>query len=344
MNAATGRSETMGDLLHRYEPYLQSCRNHILARLKTAPAAAVLAAYFAGGKMLRALLVFLVASAIGSDPRRMVMAAAALELLHGASLIHDDIVDDAAERRGRPALHRQVGLGPALVLGDYLMVRSFAVLRETETIHDSYRVLEAIQTLNYYAQACCLGEVLELQTAGRPAPEETYLAIVRGKTASQFAAAAVVPAILGRGTPEAIEALRAYGLNLGVAYQIRDDVLDLVGETDLLGKPAGNSLAKGRPLLPLIYLERYGSTAARRVAVLLAKEQNDVGRTELARLLNEEGILTRVKETEAGYRRAAVQSLDRLGSSDHTVALALLASCITTDYLPSVMPLMSSGA
>jgi heptaprenyl diphosphate synthase len=100
MTIAPATSETIEDILTRYESYLQDCRNHIASELKSNPITSVLAAYFQGGKMLRALLVFLIASATGTDPRRMIKVAAALELLHGASLIHDDIVDEARERRG----------------------------------------------------------------------------------------------------------------------------------------------------------------------------------------------------------------------------------------------------
>jgi geranylgeranyl pyrophosphate synthase len=330
MTTATVRSETMEDVLNRYEPYLRACRGKIVAGLQTTPASAVLAKYFERGKMFRAFLVFLAASATGNDPGKMIMAAAALELLHGASLIHDDIVDEADERRGLPALHLQVGIGPALVLGDYLILHSFAVLREAETVYDSSRVLGALHTLNHYARACCLGEVQERLPSIHLDPEEDYLAIVRGKTASQFAAAVTVPVILGGGTLPEIEALRKYGLNLGIAFQIHDDVLDLTGDASILGKPVGISLAQGRPMLPLIYLERYGSLAARRAAYRFLQQMEHGGRIELVAMLKEEGIFDRVTATRDKYVSGALQALDRLLPSKEIEALKVFATYGTT--------------
>jgi geranylgeranyl pyrophosphate synthase len=332
MNTAPVRSETMEGILNRYEPHLRDCRSSILARLRMDPVIPALTGYFDHGKMLRALLVFIAASATGSEPRKMVMVAAAIELLHGASLIHDDIVDGADERRGLPALHKQVGIGPALVLGDYLILRSFAVLREAETVFDPYRVLAALHSLNYYAQACCLGEVRELLPSSPSDPEENYLAIVRGKTASPFAAAATVPVILGGDSLAEIEALRTYGLNLGIAFQIHDDLLDLIGDAAILGKPVGASLAQGRPMLPLIYLERYGSLAARRAGCRLIQRMEQGGGVELVGLLKEEGILERVKTTQAQYVSVALRALDRLRPSDEVAALKALAFYATTHH------------
>ncbi len=330
MHTTAVRSETFEEIFNRYEPSLQACRDRVVTGLKATPATAVLARYFEHGKMLRALLVFIAASAIGSAPRKMMMVAAAIELLHGASLIHDDIVDEADARRGLPALHKQVGLGPALVLGDYLILRSFVALREAETVFELHKVLAALHTLNCYAQSCCLGEVRELLPSSQSDPEEDYLAIVRGKTASQFAAAATLPVILGGEGLADIEALRTYGLNLGIAFQIHDDVLDLIGDATILGKPVGASLAKGRPMLPFIYLERYGSLEARRAGYRFIQRSKPHGRVELAGLLKEEGILHRVRATQDQYVSVALGALDRLRPSDEVEALKAFASYATT--------------
>src|SRR6185295_9053221 len=259
MKTFTVQPETFEAILNRYGPHLESCRDCIIADLQKDPGTAVLAGYFQGGKMFRALLAFVAASAIGIEPHKMIPVASALELLHGASLIHDDVVDEAAERRGRPALHVQMGIGPALILGDYLILRAFTVLRESHPVYDLESIIEASHTLNYYAQLCCLGELHELMPTGEGNPEHEYLAIVQGKTASQFAAAVTLPAIVGGGTSGEIEALRTYGLNMGIAFQIQDDVLDIVEDTGLLGTPVGTCLVKERLLLPVIYLKRYGS-------------------------------------------------------------------------------------
>jgi geranylgeranyl pyrophosphate synthase len=325
MNTFTVQPETFEAILNRYTPHLESCRDRIIADLKKTPGTAVLAGYFQGGKMFRALLAFVASSAIGIEPRKMITVASALELLHGASLIHDDIVDEAAERRGRPALHVQMGIGPALLLGDYLILRAFTVLRESPHVYGPESVIEASHTLNYYAQLCCLGELHELMPTGEGNPEDEYLTIVQGKTASQFAAAVTVPAIVGGGTSGDIEALRTYGLNLGIAFQIQDDVRDIIEDTGLLGTPVGTCLVKERLLLPVIYLERYGSPTALRHYRRIP--QTEVGRTvQLAALLKEEGIWDRIQVTQDRYLSAALQALECLRPSDARANLSVLAT------------------
>jgi geranylgeranyl pyrophosphate synthase len=324
MSSVTVLPQTFEAIMNRYAPHLESCRDHIVADLQKTPGTAVLAGYFQGGKMFRALLAFVATSAIGVEPHKMIAVASALELLHGASLIHDDMVDEAAERRGRPALHLQVGTGPALILGDYLILRAFTVLRESPYVYGPESVIEASNTLNYYAQLCCLGELHELMPTGEDDPEDEYLTIVQGKTASQFAAAVTLPAILGGGTSGDIEALRTYGLNVGIAFQIQDDVLDIVEDTGLLGTPVGIRLAKERLLLPVIYLERYGSpTALRQYRRIL---QAEVGRSvQLVALLKEEGIWDRIQVTQDRYVSAALEALECLHPSDARANLSVLA-------------------
>jgi geranylgeranyl pyrophosphate synthase len=316
--------KTFEAILNRYSPQLQSCRDLIIADLTKTPGTAVLAAYFQGGRMFRALLAFATASAIGIESSKMITAAAALELLHGASLIHDDIVDGAAERRCRPALHVQMGIGPALIFGDYLILRAFTVLWESHHVHGPERVREASIALNSYAQLCCLGELHELMPTSEGSPEDEYLAIVEGKTASQFAAAVTLPAILGGRTLREIDALRTYGFNVGIAFQIQDDVLDMVGDTGLLGGSIGTGLVKERLLLPEIYLKRYGSPTALQRYCRIQQAEAD-RRTQLTALLHEEGILDRITATQNQYVTAALQALDCIRRPDELAILSALA-------------------
>jgi geranylgeranyl pyrophosphate synthase len=325
MSSVTVLPQTIEAIMNRFAPHLEGCRDRILTEVKQTPGTAVLAEYFQGGKMFRALLAFVAASAIGIEPRKMITVASALELLHGASLVHDDIVDEATERRSRPALHLQIGLGPALILGDYLILRAFTILRESHHVYGPERVLEASHILNDYAQLCCLGELHELMPTREGSPEDEYLTIVQGKTASQFAAAVTLPAIVGGGTSGDIEALRTYGLNVGIAFQIQDDVLDIVEDTGLLGTPVGTCLVKERLLLPVIYLERYGSpTALRHYRRILLTE--DGRPAQLAALLKEEGIWDRIKVTQDRYLSAALQALECLHPSSERANLSVLAT------------------
>ncbi len=318
------QTQTVEQILKSYATVLQQCQNRIIADLENAPGSAVLTDYFQEGKRFRALLAFVAASALGIEPRTIIPVAASLELLHGASLIHDDIVDDAAERRTLSALHVQIGIGPALILGDYLLLRAFAVLHESQAIYGLEKTSEAAQALNSYAQVCCRGEFQELMPTGAGSPEHEYLTIVQGKTASQFAAAVTLPAIIGGGTSKDIEALQTYGLNVGIAFQIQDDVLDIVGNARVLGKPIGNGLVKARPLLPLIYLEQYGSPTARREYHRI--QQTESGQlVQLAALLREEGILDRIRIAQDRYVSIGLQALEHLPPSEDRTALSVLA-------------------
>lgn len=324
-NGFTAQPQTMEAILKRYASLLQVCRAHINSDLQKSPSTAVLASYFQEGKRFRALLAFVSSSALGIEPTTMIPLAAALELLHGASLIHDDIVDEAAERRSLPALHVRIGIGPALILGDYLILRAFSILQELHHVYGQERMHEASHAFNSYAQSCCLGELHELQPTGSGNLEDEYLTIVRGKTASQFAAAVTLPAIVGGGTSEEIDALQTYGLNVGIAFQIQDDVLDIVGDAEALRKPAGTGLVKVRLLLPLIYLERYGSAAALREYRRIQHTEAD-RLVQLSVLLKEEGILDRIKLTQDRYLSAGLRALERLRPSDDCSILSVLAT------------------
>src|SRR5262249_20723788 len=203
-------------------------------------------------------------------------------------------------------------------------------------------VIEASNTLNYCARLCCLGELHELMPTGEGNPEDEYLTIVQGKTASQFAAAVTLPAIVGGETSGDIEALRTYGLNVGIAYQIQDDVRDIIEDTGLLGTPVGTCLVKERLLLPLIYLERYGSPTALRHYRRIP--QTEVGRTvQLAALLKEEGIWDRIQVTQDRYVSAALQALERLRPSDARANLSVLATYLAGGQ-PSTQECQGRGA
>jgi len=317
------QSLPIDELLRRYEPQLHRCRAEIMVCLSDAPLNTLLCQYFEHGKLLRPLLVFVAAAAVNGISSRVSTAAAALELLHVASLIHDDIADDSAERRGLPALHTQVGINVALIAGDYLLLRSFAVLSECQAQTDPARTLEALDLLNRCAQECCRGQIAELVPRDQPDGEEAYLAIVQRKTATQFAAASAVGALLSGGAPYEVEALQRYGLQLGISFQIYDDVLDLVGDACVLGKPVGASLALRRPLLPLIYLEQYGSPATRRAYHQLQPTRD--GRLELVSLLEHEQVFERVQATQDRFIAAALDALKVLRPSADVEGLRALA-------------------
>jgi geranylgeranyl pyrophosphate synthase len=308
----------MREILSRYAPYLAECRTAISRDLTNAPLGLILSEYFERGKMLRPLLVFVSAAAVGGDPAHAIPAAQALEMLHGASLVHDDIIDRAKERRGRSSLHLVIGTGPAVVLGDYLILHSYALFARTK----SCRVLEALEVLTRCAEECCRGQIEELVSETGD-PEETYFSIVRGKTASQFIAAATVGGIIGDGRRVEIEALRTFALNIGISFQIRDDELDLIGETALTRKRAGGVFQSGRPTLPIIYLRKYGSKAANKRYRQLQKE--GAAGSELMELLGEEGIPDRLKNVKQQHLDQALEAIRCFENSQEANAMTAMA-------------------
>ena len=211
----------------------------------------------AGGKRLRPMLVFIAGDA-GSDD--LVRAGAAVELLHMATLVHDDVLDRAALRRGRPTVFARGGVAAATATGDLLFSRAFAELTQTGSA-------DAVRVLSSASSALARGELMQREDAWADAvAPERYLERCELKTARLFEAACRLGAILGRPGPGAADALGAFGSRIGVAFQIFDDVLDVSGPTERTGKPRGTDLLDGTVTLPLI-LARERDPALRQLDV-----------------------------------------------------------------------------
>jgi geranylgeranyl pyrophosphate synthase len=202
------------------------------------------------GKRLRPA-VTLASGGLFREPAAALHAmATAVELLHTATLIHDDVVDQANVRRGRAALFSAVGNSVAVLVGDYLFAQAAVTASETNNLRIIRLFAEAVQRI-------CAGQIDESSREGEARyrlDRETYYRTVEAKTAALFILGCETGGILGEGEPRAVAALRRYGRALGIAFQIKDDILDLVGDATTLGKPVGSDLRQGVVTLPLIYL------------------------------------------------------------------------------------------
>ncbi len=200
----------------------------------------------AGGKRLRPLLTLAAARLCGYEGTHHIRLAATVEFIHTATLLHDDVVDESAQRRGRPTANLLWDNKSSVLVGDYLFARAFQLMVETESL----RVLDILADAS---ATIAEGEVLQLTAAQDLATtEETYLKVVRGKTAALFAAATEVGGVIA-GAPDAqVKALRRYGDALGIAFQMVDDYLDYGGAGDGIGKNIGDDFREGKLTLPVI--------------------------------------------------------------------------------------------
>lgn len=240
---------------------LEACNRLIVERMQS-PVALIpqLAAHIvaAGGKRLRPLLT-LAAARLGGyrQGQRHVALAACVEFIHTATLLHDDVVDESSLRRGQASANALFGNKPSVLVGDFLFARAFQVMVEDGS-------LEVLRILSDASATIAEGEVLQLITQNDTATtEEQYLAVIEGKTAALFAAATEVGAIVAACSPAQQQGLRAYGHNLGVAFQLIDDALDYSARQEALGKTVGDDFREGKITLPVLLAFQRGDEAER---------------------------------------------------------------------------------
>jgi octaprenyl-diphosphate synthase len=250
-----------------------------------------------GGKRLRPILVLLCARLFGDAGRAAVRMAAAVEMIHAATLVHDDVIDYADMRRGRPSTNAVWGNPTSVLAGDWLYMQAFQIALEER----NFAVLDLLIGLT---QRMVEGELLQLERIGRiEVSEADYMELVDRKTASLFSACAQLGAIFGRAGENEIARLGDFAWNLGMAFQLVDDVLDFTAEEDVLGKPVGSDLREGKVTLPLIYaLER--ATAEERAEVA-AGLSSGISFQRVLELIRRHGGIERATERAQSFREKA---------------------------------------
>ncbi|MFG2043814.1 polyprenyl synthetase family protein [Dactylosporangium sp. NPDC048998] len=282
------------------------------------------------GKLLRPLLTLACAEAVGGAPDDVVPAALALEYLHVATLVHDDIIDADDVRRSRPALHVAHGVPDAIVTGDHLIFAAFAAIGECRPAGVTAEAgTAAVMALATAGSDLCRGQVLEARLVGDPAAGvEAYLTVATLKTGALFRAACRIGALLGGADAEQAERLGEYGELLGIAFQIRDDVLACTLGPEATGKPSTSDLANGRPTLPVLLAYEAGDRATRRrLAAALARRSAGPGElAEFRAMLVATGGLDLARARATGYGE---QALARLSTLEASASRDLLASAAT---------------
>ncbi len=259
-----------------------------------------------GGKRMRPALVLLAAGALGYQGKQHHELAAVVEFIHTATLLHDDVVDESSLRRGRDTANAMFGNAASVLVGDFLYSRAFQMMVGI----DDMRVMRVLSdATNVIAE----GEVLQLMNChDADVDEARYLQVIRYKTAKLFEAAAQLGAIIGGATPELESGLTAYGMHLGTAFQLVDDVLDYSGDEADTGKHLGDDLAEGKPTLPLIYVMQHG-TPEQAACIRHAIEEG--GRDDFAAVLaaiQSTGALDHARDQarqEAERARTAISAL-----------------------------------
>jgi octaprenyl-diphosphate synthase len=271
-----------------------------------------------GGKRVRPALTILSNYSVGGEGSRYnsIRMATVMEFLHTATLVHDDIIDAADTRRNRPTVNALYGNETAVLMGDWLYMSAF----ETSLAERSLPILDILTRVT---RKMTEGELLQLTTLGDPdVSEKHYLDVLKRKTAYLFSASCEIGAILGGAGEEQQTALRDYGLNLGTAFQLIDDLLDFTSSDDTLGKAAGADLLGGKITLPLIYLLQAEPTARGLVAQILRDRNYDaVSQKELLDAIGRTGALERARARAIEYAENARSALAALAQSVYSEAL-----------------------
>jgi len=278
----------------------------------------------AGGKRLRPMLTLAAARLCGYEGDHHHRLAATVEFIHTATLLHDDVVDESRQRRGRPTANLLWDNQSSVLVGDYLFARSFQLMVET----GSLRVLDILSNA---AATIAEGEVLQLTAAHDLATdEETYLKVVRGKTAALFAAATEAGGVIAAAPEEQVTALRDYGDALGIAFQIVDDLLDYGGVSTTLGKNVGDDFREGKLTMPVIKAVATADAAERAFwSRVIEKGRQEAGDLDHAlALMTRHGTLSATRDAALGWAARAKAALAPLPDAPLRAMLSDLAAYV----------------
>ena len=273
-----------------------------------------------GGKRLRPSLVLLSAGALGYEGHFHHELAAVVEFIHTATLLHDDVVDESSLRRGRDTANALFGNAASVLVGDFLYSRAFQMM---VSVND----MRVMQVLADATNVIAEGEVLQLMNIGdADLDEAAYLTVIRYKTAKLFEAAARLGALLAKSDDKVERAMADYGMHLGTAFQIVDDVLDYSGDASEIGKNLGDDLAEGKCTLPLIHAMRLGTAeqaAVVREAIVHAQRENFPA---VLKAVRDSGALEAATAAAKVEAKLALDAIATLPDNDHIKALRQLAT------------------
>lgn len=276
----------------------------------------------AGGKRLRPSLVILATRACGeSDHERLINIATCTEIAHMATLVHDDVIDEADSRRGQVTANARWGNQISVLSGDYMLAKVFSILASD----GDPKIMRALAQATV---AMTEGEIRQIEAHGDTGAQIVqYLSIIRDKTAMFMSSCCRLGAILGGGDERSEDALAKYGLELGMAFQITDDLLDLIGDSKETGKPIGGDIREGKITMPLIFaLEKANLAEREAIEKIVAKGTIDSDDLEFVRgLVEKTGAVEETRDAAARFVLQSVEALDILPNTEGKEALVELA-------------------
>lgn len=271
-----------------------------------------------GGKRVRPALLLLSSYAVGANASQenVVRLATVMEMLHTATLVHDDIIDNAETRRNRASVNARFGNQSAVLMGDWLYMSAFETSLQE-------RSLEILDILTRLTRKMTEGELIQLTVLGRSdISESDYFDILQRKTAFLFSACCEIGAILGNAPKNQQIALRDYGMNLGTAFQLADDVLDFTADSEVLGKAAGADLLEGKLTLPLILMVRKDDSIKKDLETIMHDgDYRNVSRESLFTKLEKHGTIEATRQRAYQYANESVKNLEVLGKTEYRLAL-----------------------
>jgi octaprenyl-diphosphate synthase len=274
----------------------------------------------AGGKRLRPALLLLTCGALGYRGEQRFNLAAVVEFIHTATLLHDDVVDDSALRRGNATANETFGNPASVLVGDFLYSRAFQMMVDAKNM----RIMEVLaDATNIIAE----GEVLQLMNMHNAALDEAgYLQVIRSKTAKLFEASARVGAILAGSNPEIEEACATYGQALGTAFQVIDDVLDYTGDAEVMGKSLGDDLREGKTTLPLIAAMQRGTSSQKEIIETAIKTGGGSMLDQVIEIVKNTGALDVARQAATLEAQRAMAAAKQLPVSPHAECLIELSA------------------
>ncbi len=296
----------MRDVANGHHPEIGAALNHLLS---------------SGGKRVRPALALLTGEMLGADQDKMISLAASIELLHTATLVHDDLIDGALLRRGIPTLNAQWTPGATVLTGDFIFACAAKLAAQTDSVEMMYQFSETLATI-------VNGEITQMFSRNVGYQLDEYLDRIYAKTGSLFVLATTAPAILSPMRDTMYDAAREFGYGIGMAFQITDDVLDFTGSPTSVGKPVANDLRQGLVTLPAIYYQEINPEDPNLRSIL---DGNMIGEDDLNQLVSEiqnSGAIERSIEQANIYIHQAQNALDSLPQSPEHEALESLSKYV----------------